>query len=99
MRKYNDTLLVLAISFLVSGCATQQDFRTLRTDVDALQAQMQLISGEAKQALQISNQFMKQTEAARIASEKASTDALATREMLEKINARIGSGSNKSPFK
>jgi len=99
MRKYNNTLLIVAISFLVSGCASQQDFRALRTDVDALQAQVQLIGSEAKQALRNSNQLMEQTEAARKASEKASADAAATREMLENINSRIGNDSNNSAFK
>jgi len=99
MFKYTVTLLVLFIAITASGCATQSDVRALRSDVDALQAQLQQASREASQALQLSNQLVEQNAAIRNASEKASADALATREMLEKINSRIGSDSNKSAFK
>lgn len=99
MPKYNVTLLLFFISIAASGCATQSDFRALRADVDALQTQLLQANKDASQALQLSNQLMEQNAAIREASQKASADALATREMLEQINTRIGNASNKSTFK
>lgn len=99
MRKYTVTLLLLFLTIAASGCASQSDFRALRSDVDALQAQLQQASNNASQALELSNQLVEQNAVIKKASEKASADASATRELLEKINSRIGNAANKSAFK
>ena len=86
-------------TLVLSGCAHQREMYKLPSDVDALRQMTELAGRNADQALQETESLRGELAAVRKASESASTDAAATRQMLEQLNARLNSGASSSTLK
>ena len=84
---------VLVGTLVLSGCAHQRQMRSLPSDVDTLRQKTELAERNSTQALQETEALRAELAAVRKTSESASTDAAATRKMLEQLNARLDAGT------
>lgn len=83
---------VLATALLLlsaGGCASRGDLDQLRTDVDNLSSQVELNTANSVEALQVARSTAAELAAIRLAAEAAQSDAAATRQLLEDMDARM----------
>ncbi len=86
-RKYR--YLPLSVMLVTSGCASQSALESLKNDVDRLSEQVEQASTESAEALRLSQGMQQSLDDVKRSSDSASSDASATRSMMEQMNSRL----------
>lgn len=81
--------LPLSAMLVISGCASQSALESLKSDVDSLSAQVEQARTESAEALRLSQGMQQSLEEVKRSSDSASSDASATRTLLEQMNTRL----------